>query len=265
MEVICIGNELLIGKVLNTNAHWLAQQITALGANLKRVTVIEDTVEVIAATVKEAASRKPKFIITTGGLGPTFDDKTMESMAAALNRKVALNPDALEMVKARMVAYRAKRGLPTEFEMTPPQMKMAMLPEGAQVVVNPVGTAPSICVEINGSTVFVLPGIPTEVEAIFNSAISPLIKQAAGPEVFAQRSIFAEDIFESRLAPLIDVVMKNNKGVYIKSHPLPSDGKSHVELHLTMTTSADLKPEEAVAKAAKELSTMISANGGVVR
>ena len=84
VEIICIGNELLIGKILNTNAHSLALQATALGANVKRVTVIQDIVEEIAATINEAVARKPRFIITTGGLGPTFDDKTFQGVAAAL-------------------------------------------------------------------------------------------------------------------------------------------------------------------------------------
>ncbi|MCK4425067.1 competence damage-inducible protein A, partial [Candidatus Bathyarchaeota archaeon] len=74
MEIICVGNELLIGKTLNTNAHWLAKRITSLGLSVKRITVVGDEVNEIANAVREALQRKPRFIITVGGLGPTFDD-----------------------------------------------------------------------------------------------------------------------------------------------------------------------------------------------
>lgn len=77
LEIICVGNELLIGKIQDTNAHYLSLQATRLGVNVKRVTVIQDIVEEIATTINEALTRKPAFIITTGGLGPTFDDKTL--------------------------------------------------------------------------------------------------------------------------------------------------------------------------------------------
>ena len=76
VEIICVGNELLIGKTLNTNAHWLAKRITSLGLKVRRITVVGDDLEEISSAIKETVNRKPCFIIVTGGLGPTFDDKT---------------------------------------------------------------------------------------------------------------------------------------------------------------------------------------------
>lgn len=264
VEIICIGNELLIGKIMNTNAHWLAGQITGLGANVRRITVIRDIVEEIATCIKEVAARKPQFLITTGGLGPTFDDKTLQGVAKALNQKLTVNSTALGIVKEKCVEYFNKRGMPSEVEMTPPRVKMAMLPENVEVVVNPIGTAPSVRSKINETTLFVLPGVPVEMEAIFTQSIAPLIKQAVGSGVFCQRSIFANGIVESRLAPLIDIVMRDNGGVYIKSHPMGSDSKPRGELHLTITESVEQKPAETLAKAVKELGALIEANGGVV-
>ena len=91
VELICIGNELLIGKTLNTNAHWLAKRITSLGLKVRRITTVEDSLEEISSAIKEALLRKPRFIITTGGLGPTFDDKTLEGIAKALNLELKVN------------------------------------------------------------------------------------------------------------------------------------------------------------------------------
>jgi nicotinamide-nucleotide amidase len=264
LEIICIGNELLIGKIKDTNAYYIAKQATHLGANVKRLTVIQDIVEDIAKTINEAIARKPQFIITTGGLGPTFDDKTLQGLAEALNRKLEVNPKALEAVKQKTIEYAKKRGLPAEIELTPPRVKMATLPEGTEVVNNPVGTAPPVRVDVDGTILFALPGVPVETEAIFEETIASLIKQAVGSAVFCERSIFANNIFESRLAPLIDKVMSDNQGVYIKSHPIRTENKPHVELHLTITASHEQNPAEKLVKSAKELASLIEAAGGSV-
>jgi nicotinamide-nucleotide amidase len=264
VEILCIGNELLIGKIKDTNAHYLAKQATQLGANVKRVTVIQDIVEEIAKAVNEAIARKPQFIITTGGLGPTFDDKTLQGIAKALNRKLEVNPKALETVKQKCLEYAKKRGFPTEIELTPPRVKMATLPERTVVVNNPIGTAPGVRVDFEGTVLFSLPGVPIETEAIFNETIAPLIKQAVGSSIFCERSIFVDNIMESRLSPLIDKVMSENEGVYVKSHPMRTENKPHVELHLTLIADQELNPAKKLVKAARQLGVLVEANGGVV-
>jgi nicotinamide-nucleotide amidase len=264
IEIVCVGNELLIGKVKDTNAHYLAKQATQLGANVKRVTVIQDTIEEIAGCICEAIARKPQFIITTGGLGPTFDDKTLQGIAKALNRKLEVNPKALRIVEQKCMEYAKKRGVPTEIELTPPRVKMATLPEKTEPVNNPIGTAPGVRVDLQETVLFALPGVPVEMEAIFSETIAPLIKQAVGSSVFCERSIFADKIMESRLAPLIDKVMCDNLGVYVKSHPMRTENKPHVELHLTMIASQKERPAEKLVKAAKQLAVLIEANGGAI-
>jgi nicotinamide-nucleotide amidase len=264
VEILCIGNELLIGKIKDTNAHYLSKHTTQLGANVKRVTVIQDIVEEIAKSVNEALARKPQFIITTGGLGPTFDDKTLQGIARALNRKLEVNPKALEIVKQKCLEYAKKRGFPTEIVLTPPRVKMATLPERTEVVNNPIGTAPGVRVDVEGTVLFSLPGVPIETEAIFEETIVPLIKKAVGSSIFCERSIFADNIMESRLSPLIDKVMSENVGVYIKSHPMRTENKPHVELHLTLIADQGLNPAEKLIKAARQLAVLVEANGGVV-
>jgi molybdenum cofactor synthesis domain-containing protein len=262
MEVICVGNELLIGKIQNTNAHWLAKQATQLGVNVKRVTVVQDVIEEIANCLCEAIARKPQFIITTGGLGPTFDDKTLQGIAKALNRKLEVNPKALAMVKQRTIEYAEKRQMPTETELTPPRVKMATLPENTEPIKNPIGTAPGVLVDLQGTLLFVLPGVPSEMEAIFTQIIAPLLKEAVGCNLFCERSIFVVNIMESRLAPLIDQVMSNNKGVYIKSHPILSETKPHIEVHLTITAPTEQEPAKKLLTAANQLCCLIEQNGG---
>lgn len=265
IEIICIGNELLIGKVPNTNATWLAKQATQIGGNVKRITVIQDIVEEIGVCINEAIARKPQFIITTGGLGPTFDDKTLQGIAKALNRKLEINEKALAMVKQRCIEYAKKRQLPSEIELTPPRVKMAQLPEKTEPIPNPIGVAPAVYVDLEGTVLFALPGVPSEAEAIFTETIAPLIRQGVGCEVFCESSIFIDNIMEARLAPLIDRVMGDNKGVYIKSHPIRTEDKPYMEVHLTITANQNQQPSKMLLKAAGELARLIEAQGGKAR
>ena len=98
LEIICIGNELLIGKTMNTNGYWLAKRSTLLGMNVKRIIIVGDYVEEISNVLKETLNRKPRFIIITGGLGPTFDDKTLEGIANVLNLQLDINEKALKIL-----------------------------------------------------------------------------------------------------------------------------------------------------------------------
>jgi nicotinamide-nucleotide amidase len=268
IEIICVGNELLIGKTVNTNAHWLGRQATIFGANVKRITVVQDTVNEIASAICEVIRRKPLFIIVTGGLGPTIDDKTIEGKAKALNCNLQVNQKALAMVKEKCEEYIRKRHLQTTVELTPARVKMAVLPDKAEPICNPIGTAPGVRADIERTVLFALPGVPSEMEAIFADTIAPLLKRAAGEMVFCEKSMFVENMMESYLAPLIDEVMSDNEGVYIKSHVFvrsPSvsvENKPHIEIHLTIRAEEKEKPVEKLQKAIGELSSLVEANGG---
>ncbi len=264
IEIICVGNELLIGKIVNTNAHWLAKRATSLGMTVKRVTAVSDDVAEIATVVRESLKRKPKLIITTGGLGPTFDDRTLEGIAKALNRELELNQKALGMVRKKYETY-AKEGKIEEVELTPPRVKMAKLPEGSKPLLNPVGTAPGVETKVGGTFLIALPGVPSEMDAIFEESVAPLIKKEAGATVFFERSIFADGIMESALAPLIDEVMHDNSCVYIKSHPKGQEKKPHLEVHFSTTTKNHETARKCVDVAVAQLSQLIEENGGTIR
>jgi len=263
MEIISVGNELLIGKVLNTNAHWLSKRATSLGMNVKRVTVVPDNIDETARAIRETLSRKPDFVVTTGGLGPTFDDKTLESIAKALKRKLEVNLEALEMVKEKCQAYATKRGIKSS-ELTRPRVKMATIPENATPIHNPVGTAPAVQITLGETVLIALPGVPREMEAIFEQTVAPMLKEASDGACFYEESIYADDVMESTLAPLIDKVMVDNPGVYVKSHPRGEENKPHMEIHFSMTANNEAKAQSELHKAATQLSDMIVRNDGKV-
>jgi len=266
IEIICIGNELLIGKIANTNAQWLAKRITTMGLNVNRITVVSDNIDEISSAVKEAIERKPRIIITTGGLGPTFDDKTLEGIAKALNQSLKVNSEAVELIKERYQQYIKQGRIEENVELTPPRIKMATLPEKAQPLHNPVGTAPGISLKQNGTTLIVLPGVPSEMEAIFDESIQPMLKKMAGKTVFYETSLTVDGIMESDLAPLIDKTMHDNPYIYIKSHPgHRGEGKPHLELHLSTTAPDSGTAKKRVVKALLQITELAQAKGGKIQ
>ncbi|MEM2513626.1 MAG: nicotinamide mononucleotide deamidase-related protein [Candidatus Bathyarchaeia archaeon] len=264
VELICIGNELLIGKILNTNAQWLAKRITSLGLSVRRITVVGDDLDEIASVIRESIERKPAFIITTGGLGPTFDDKTLEGVAKAISRELEENEEALEMLRRKYEQYVAE-GRMEKVELTHYRIKMARLPRGAKPLPNPVGTAPGVLIEYEGINLVMLPGVPQEMMAIFDESLVPLLRLASGDLVFYEASLDVRGVPESDLAPMIDQVMRENPYVYIKSHPKVSEKTHRIELHFS-TTSGDSKvAKQRIEKAIMQISELILERGGRIQ
>ena len=264
VEIICVGNELLIGKTLNTNAQWLAKRITSLGLSIRRITTVGDEVEEISSAIQETIQRKPSFVITTGGLGPTFDDKTLEGIAKALQRQLEIHDQALKMLEEKYRKF-VEEGRMEKLELTPPRVKMARLPEGAEPLFNPVGTAPGVIMKNNETTIVALPGVPHEMKAIFEEFLVPILKKAAGKATFFETSIEVTGCMESTIAPLIERVMHDNPYVYIKSHPKFEERVPHLELHLSTTAEESKTARKLVGKALVQLSETIQEKGGKIK
>jgi molybdenum cofactor synthesis domain-containing protein len=268
LEIICIGNELLIGKTSNTNATWLAKHVTSLGLNVERITVIIDDTSKIAEALQESLDRRPKLIITTGGLGPTFDDKTLQGIAIGLNRTLEVNPAALKMLEERYKNY--AKTTTDKIELTPARLKMATLPEGAKPLHNPVGTAPGVLLKTDDTQIAALPGVPPEMEAIFEESLAKIVKKVAGKSKFLEGSLRVANIMESTLAPLIDKVMNDNPEVYVKSHVFTQSKvqvegqKSHIELHFSITTQETKTAKNHLKTAKQQLSKLVQEKGGKI-
>ncbi len=262
-EIITIGNELLTGKTLNTNAHWLAKRITNLGGRVSRIVVVRDDVKEIRAAVNGALAREPSFIITSGGLGPTFDDKTLEGISEAINKPLQLNKQAYNMIKEKYLSYH-EAGLLKKFELTPPRMKMAKLPVGSRPLRNPVGTAPGVLLKYKGTTLIALPGVPTEMKGMFEGVVVKLIRSCIKNVFTYKKSLRVTGVVESEIAPLIDATMRENPHVYIKSHPKAAEPNPLIELFFTTTSGSEELSKEMVEKAMKQISKRIIEHGGSV-
>jgi len=168
------------------------------------------------------------------------------------------------MIREKYEAY-AKAGRLDSAELTPPRIKMAKLPEGAEPLPNPVGTAPGVQIKVDNIDIIALPGVPSEMEAIFDGSVAALLKKEAGDVVFFETSIYADNIMESTLAPLIDVVMRDNPYVYIKSHPRGEERKPHIEIHMSTTAKDSKTAKDRIGKAIIQLSELIKGKGGKVK
>jgi molybdenum cofactor synthesis domain-containing protein len=234
VEIVSIGNELLLGNTVNTNASWLAKKVTAAGGRVNRITVVEDNLAKIVKVLQETLRRRPEFIITTGGIGPTFDDMTVKAVARSLNQPLRLNPEALGMIKDHYV----RRFPETPVRLTRARLKMAMLPASGSAVSNPVGTAPGVRTKRKATVIFCLPGVPREAKAIFKETIATEIHHQAGENKFVEQWLRVTGVMESTLAPLVVQTMRRWPHVYIKSHPRRLSGTTPIiELHLSALSS----------------------------
>ncbi len=260
-DIISIGYELLDGRILNTNAKYLAEQINALGGKVCRIITVGDDVDEISAAIKDSLRRKVDWIITSGGLGPTYDDVTLQGVAKALRRKLVLSKKAVEMLKER---YRelAEKGVVESAELTPHRMKMAMLPKGAKPLENEVGAAPGVLLKVGKTRIVCLPGVPKELENIFEKKVKPLLQKHIKKVYFADRWINIEDVPESTLAPEIDKIREKYPEVYIKSHPERRDEKSFIRLYLKTLAKTREKCEKILDSVEKEVAEAVKRLGG---
>jgi molybdenum cofactor synthesis domain-containing protein len=262
-EIISVGNELLIGKTLNTNAHWLAKMITELGGFVKRCTIIRDDVDDISSAIKESIKRGANWLIISGGLGPTYDDKTLQGVAKALGRELMIDDDALKMVEEKyehMIAH----GVLKNVELTPARVKMATLPKGSKALPNSVGTAPGVLIDEGERRIVCLPGVPAEMEAIFKENVMPMIMKSI-KKFYHEKSIHIIGIVESDLAPLIEKALENNPSVYIKSHPKGrGEGMFKIEIQVTALAEDSSTAKKRVEDALEQLKSMIIEHGGMM-
>lgn len=254
--IVTVGNEILIGRIVNTNASWLARRLTLIGFRVHRIVTVPDSVDEIAEEVGRGVARA-RVVITTGGLGPTYDDITLEGVARALGRRLVLNKEALRMVEE----FYSARGLP----LTEERKKMAMLPEGARPIPNPVGAAPGSLVRLGGVIVASLPGVPREMEEMFTRYLEPVLREVAPPTSIVECGVRIEGVPESSLAPYIKRASRLSDRVYLKSHPKGHETMGPVlEVRALASAETREKAEEEARKVLEEVVEAARSLGGRV-
>jgi nicotinamide-nucleotide amidase len=244
VEIIATGDELLYGRILDTNSHWLAQRVAEMGAKLRRVTMIGDEPETIAEALHDALKRDAHFIIFSGGLGPSEDDLTVESIGEALGRKTVIDEEGAEKIRA---VYR-QRGITDEASYRRGE-RMARVLEDSTPMQNPVGFAVGMCVEEAGKKICTLPGVPSEMKGMFDAHVAPMIEGTATSVFFARTynvTMVWKDFF-----PIYRQMQSDYPDTYIKNAATPPvEGEDRDKVHTIKVDFVLEAPtqEEAEAK-----------------
>jgi nicotinamide-nucleotide amidase len=231
-EILCIGTELLLGEILNSNAQFLAQGLAALGIPHHVQTVVGDNIERIHQALRLAQTRS-SIVLVTGGLGPTPDDLTHTAIASCYDVPLMEFPGILEEIEAKF----AQRGR----IMAPSNRKQAAFPKGSTVLPNPTGSAPGIIWEpVPNFTILTFPGVPREMHAMWQETAVPYLRSRGwGQQVFHSRVLRHWGIPESDLAEKVgDLFDSQNPTV------APYAGKGEVRLRVTARAASE---EEALA------------------
>ncbi len=164
--ILSIGTELTRGELVNTNAAWLSERLTSLGLEvIEQRTIDDDHARIVEAL--RATSARHRFVLVTGGLGPTSDDLTTAAAAEALGTRLVRDAASLEAIQRRFATIRRV--------MTPSNEKQADFPEGASILANPIGTAPGFAITLGVARIFFTPGVPAEMRRLYEDHIEPAI------------------------------------------------------------------------------------------
>ena len=246
-EVISIGDELLIGQTINTNASWIGEQLNNLGFNISHGAVISDNKEDIISALKNAANRSDVIIIT-GGLGPTKDDITKHTLTEYFNTSLELNKD----IETSIIAYFKSVNRP----ILKSNLDQALLPKSCQVLSNSRGTASGMWFEKNNIIYISLPGVPYEMKGIMKEHVIPkLLSKMGGEKVLVNKTIRTHGMGESFLAEIIKSWEDNLGNDNIKLAYLPSPGI--VKLRLSVVGLDQLILEKKLDNAIDELKALI--------
>ena len=236
--ILIIGDEILSGRTQDTNGNFIAKNLTLSGIKLEEIRVIQDQKKIIVDSVK-FFSKKYNYVFTTGGIGPTHDDITSESIAEAFNKKFEINTEAFNILEKYY----------PEGEFNKSRQRMTKMPTDVQLIYNPVTAAPGFILK----NVFVLPGVPKIMEVMFINVLKNLKK--GKPKNI---KTINTNLYESKIAPFLKVIQNKYQECSIGSYPYfnflsKTGGVNIVMSSWTMTSLDDVE---------KEIIEMIKLNSG---
>lgn len=226
-EIVCVGTEILLGDIVNTNAAYLAEQCAGIGLSCYYQSVVGDNKERLSETIRTAIGRSD-IVLLSGGLGPTQDDLTKETAALVLGKELVLD----EHSRQRIEEYFTKKGV----EITDNNWKQAYVPQGSIVLDNNNGTAPGMIMESDAARVILLPGPPNELKPMFEQSVRPYL-EALEPGVICSRIVKICGVPESTVETQIKDLIQNQTNPTIA--PYAKTG----EVHIRVTAKANDEKE----------------------
>jgi nicotinamide-nucleotide amidase len=245
-EIITIGDELLIGQVIDTNSAWMGQQLALNGIRLNRKVAVSDTENAIVDALKDCGSRA-QIVLITGGLGPTKDDITKKTMAAFFGMKMRMDADVLNDVESLFKRFNK--------EMTPTNRLQAEVPDGCTVLRNKNGTAPGMWFEKDNVIYVSMPGVPYEMKAMFSDDVIPRLREKFSLPAIYHRTVMTQGIGESWLSDTLEEWESSLKAENIGLAYLPAPGI--VRLRLTAYGNDQDELKNKINRKIEELPALI--------
>jgi nicotinamide-nucleotide amidase len=244
-EIISIGSEILRGQITDTNANFIAKKLVELGIDLEHISAAGDNPKSLLSTLKLAFQRSD-LIITTGGLGPTEDDITYQTIARALNLKLIKYPEAEENLKRILHKIKIK--------VSPSNLKQVYLPEGAKIIINQYGTAPAMILEKDNKIICSFPGVPHEMKNLIEKNLIPYLKEKFPPSIIKKSKILkVTGLGESSVNDLIrDYINKQTNfsfGIYAN----PED----IQVQVTTGAPSEKKVEKLLQSSVNQLTKIL--------
>lgn len=232
-EIVTIGDELLIGQVIDTNSAWLGEQLSSLGIKVKQITSVSDDKAHILSTLADAGKRAD-VVLMTGGLGPTKDDITKHTLVEFFATTLVHNPQVEEHVRALFARYNRQPG--------DVNLQQAMLPANATVLHNAVGTAPGMWFNKEGIIYVSMPGVPYEMKSIAEYSLFPKLKEHFSLPTIIHATVLTQGMGESMIAEKI-VDWENALPTNMKLAYLPSPGMVRLRISALGDDATQLQTE----------------------
>ncbi|BAX82188.1 competence/damage-inducible protein A [Labilibaculum antarcticum] len=247
-EIITIGDEILIGQIVDTNSAWMAKELNGIGINVGKITSISDQKNDIVSSLKQAMERV-SLVLITGGLGPTNDDITQKTLSDFFGMSLVQN----DLLYAKIEQRLGDRGI----SMNHFNREQALVPDGARIIQNNHGTAPCMWFEKEGKVVISMPGVPFEMKGIMQDEILKSLAQHFSTPVILHKTIMTEGIGESVLAEML-IDWEANLPNCVKLAYLPSPGL--VRLRMSLTGDDENKLKRVIEEQLDKLREIIPAN-----
>lgn len=239
-EIIAIGTELVLGQIQDTNTRHIARALNEIGVDVFRASIIGDNKFRISEEIKSSFSRAD-MVFTTGGLGPTVDDPTREAVSIAFGKPLEFREELWVQIKNRFHSFGR--------EPTDNNKRQAYIPESADAIENPVGTAPAFCMTFAEKMLISLPGVPSEMESLLEKHVIPLIKKKFKIEgTIFSRVIHTAGIGESNLDEMIeDLEKSDNPTVGLAAYP------GRVDIRITVKAKNNNQAKKKILPIEKEI------------
>ena len=239
-SIVSIGNEILTGQTVDTNASYLCERLFSIGVPVVSCYTVGDEIERIVRALKSAAD-DAEIVLATGGLGPTDDDLTRQGIARFLGSELQLQDELLRKIQS----FFDRRNL----KMSVKNKVQAYLPAGTRALTNELGTAPGIMAEISGKLIFTMPGVPSEMKTMFEKSVLPKLENLTAGQVIAARKLRCFGTGESNIAEMLGNFMERDRNPLINC----TASSGIITLHIIATAGNNDKAQKMVEKEEKIL------------